>query len=118
MPKATGADMRSRPRGTAWRCEARHRLEVRDGELGLGDVGDDPLGPLVEGRTFLGQRELPRRAVEQPGAETVLEPADLLAHRRGRELLGPGRGREGLGLHDPHEDLHLTQIVHGRGLYS
>ena len=87
-------------RGPDAQHTARLCLEPRDRLLGLLDLLHHRLDALAESAPGVGERDAARRAVEQPGAEPVLERADLLAHRGGCEA-EPVRGpREALLLGD------------------
>ena len=75
-PVATRPDAQHRPSAApAFGAPVQHRL-VRPAHL-LGERQQLPPG--------LGQGDLPRGALEQPSADPILEPGDLLAERRRRD---------------------------------
>ena len=71
------------------RCRARRRLA-----LGRRYLGQDAHAVFVERRAFGRELQLPCRAVDQASAETVLEPAEQLADRRGRHAERARRTRQ------------------------
>jgi hypothetical protein len=91
---------------------ARLRSRSARERLGLVDVDQDRPRALQIALADLGQRDSPRRAVEQPRAEVRLEVGDRPRDDRRREVQRPRRLREAALVDDPDEDLHRTQQVH------
>ncbi|MET3818227.1 hypothetical protein ABID76_000871 [Burkholderia ambifaria] len=58
---------------------ARALRGCRHGRFRIAKIREDPLAAFVEMAPFVGQRDAPRRAVEQAHAERLLEPRDRLA---------------------------------------
>ncbi len=51
-------------------------------------------------------------AVEQPGAEPVLQRLDVVAHHRGRHVELAAGGGKAAGIHDPDEGGQTGQAIH------
>jgi hypothetical protein len=99
-----------------WRIDpessARLRSVEGDGRLGLGDVLQNLADPLIECSTALGQGELARGPVQQPGSERLLKLLDIAGHvgRRGVERI---RRTGEISVRDNgRENLECTKTIH------
>jgi hypothetical protein len=63
------------------------------------------------GHTFGRESTFAVAAPQQQHAETVLDPRNHLAHRRGREIQIPGRGRKASVIHHAEKDQHLGVTI-------
>ena len=88
---------------------AGRRLELRDGELRLLELGDDPNAVLVVDAPHVREAHGPRRALQESRADPRLELGDLPAHGGLRHPDGRCRRREAAALHDPGEDQDLVE---------
>jgi len=108
------------------RVDAQHAARLVPRALGRfgGGVGggEQRRAALVEGQPLGREREPARGAVEQPGAEPILERGHAGAHHGLRHAQRGRRGGERAGLHDAREADHRDQLVgrrgHGRRLYG
>lgn len=87
-------------------------LEFRNLALCLVNSGQNRRTALIEGATLLGQVDAPGRAVEEPGAESILKPPDKLANGRWRQFQSAHRSREVLLLNDAYENRHFALVFH------
>jgi hypothetical protein len=85
-------------------------LELPDRGLGLAGQAEEPLRVLQEQRAGLGEDPGSRRAIEQPLAEFVLEPANGLADGRLCPMQLAGRGGETTLGRDQGERLEILQL--------
>jgi hypothetical protein len=90
------------------------RMPSRSGNLVLKTVDSfDELTPGVEvGFSFRRQRQLSRRAVDEPNAEPRLQPPDQLGDRRWREAQLSRRNGKRTAFDSAHEHAHLGQLIH------
>ncbi len=96
------------------RCEShdaayRHRL-CQGFVLCRFALGQNVRGASGELPSGVGQGEPPRRAVEQPGPQPGLDPADRLRDGRLRQIERAGRRREGTHFSDFREDREALEI--------
>jgi hypothetical protein len=103
-PKATEQPTRIRPDGG--------RLPTPDRAVRFLHRLQDIPAVLVIALTLLGQGEIARRAVDQAGAEMLLEHGDLLTDRRLRRAELACHGREAAGLGDAGEDADRAESIH------
>ena len=68
---------------------------------------------LVECAPCLGEREAPRRAIEETRIEVRLQIGDLTRYRRHRDAQTLRRAREAACLHDLGERGDRVETVHG-----
>jgi len=94
----------------------RRGLEAGQGGLRLLDVAEDALAAGIVGVAALGQRQPPGGAVEQAGAELLLERGELPAHRGERRAERASGGRQAAGLHHAGERRHGREPIHRRSL--
>jgi hypothetical protein len=73
---------------------------------------DQPLARVEVGLPFRRQRQLARRAVDEPHAEPAFQPRDELGYRRRREAQVAGGAGEGAALDGTHEHAHLRELIH------
>jgi hypothetical protein len=92
-------------------------LDAVEGLARLPREGEHPRGVGQEQPARSGGARRAAETVEQTNAQLVLERADVLRHRRLRQMERLGGAREGSQLGDPGEDLELPE-VHGRREYS
>ena len=90
---------------------AARRRPRRGLTLGRVDLAKDADAALVEGRTLRRELQLARGAVEEPGTEPVLQPADQLAHRRRRHIEKIRGGGQRAALDHADEDFDLAGAV-------
>ena len=90
--------------------EAAHRIACAT--LGLLDIGEDLHAAPVIGFALDRRRDVPCRALQQPGAEPLLQRLD----RGGRDRTGHaevgGGGAEAAALHNAGEKLEAAEAVH------
>ena len=91
---------------------ARLRVAPADEILRLLDQAQDVDDALEVAFAGLGQRELARGPLEQPGAEPLLEQADALRHDGGRQAHLAAGGRHVAGARDPSEDFEIGDGCH------
>ena len=92
---------------------ARLAVEAGHGGVRLGQIGQDLLAALEIGSARLGEADAARRAGEEPGAQLVLEAADLGRDHAARQAEMTCRVGEALALGRPDEDLDGAQAVQG-----
>jgi hypothetical protein len=80
--------------------------------LAASHLGERLAHLVQEQATGAGQPHVVRGAVEQPNPKLALEPADLLAERRLRDVLALGRPPEVQLLSQCHEVAQLTELHH------
>ena len=91
--------------------EAAHgRLAGADG--GVLVVGNERPGTLIEGTSRLGRRQAPRRAVDQPDTDAILQCRQGARHGGRRAAQPLSRTHQAALFHDPHEDRELIETVH------
>ena len=88
------------------RARARRRLA-----LGLFHVGEDSDGAIVEDLTFWSELQLAGGTVDEPRAESCLQPRDKFADAGRRQSKAPGGGGEAAALDDADEHFHLRGAV-------
>jgi glutathione S-transferase len=100
-------------------CRSRHRhLPARFGEraahrvLGFADLAEDALDVGVEARAAFGELDDPRVAIEELGADMLLQQLDGTCHRRRRHAGASGRCGEARLFRDSHEGLIELDAVH------
>ena len=96
-------------------AQAGDRLELG---LGLGELGEDPLGVAHDRLAGVGQPHPARAALDEHGAGLALERGDLLGDGglRERERVGGGGERAAEG--DFAEDAHAADVEHQCNLYQ
>ena len=103
-----GAVIFSVPRGL--------RVAAADVVLGLLDEAQDVDDALEIALAGLGQRQLTRGALEQPGAEPLLEQADALGDDGRRQAHLAARRRHVAGAGDACENVEIADRCHVRVL--
>ena len=93
----------------------RRRGAPRHPGLRLVDRGEDGDDALVEALARFGQRQLPRRALQQPRAQPLLQALDPLRHDGRRKPELAARRRHRAGRDDAREDVELGEAIHGSG---
>ncbi len=94
-------ERRADPEPAAWLAG-----EARDRRLGRRHLGDDALAAIVEHASRLGQRQAPRRAVQELDPEIALETRNLLGNLRLGDAEASGGGGKSLRLDHLGEDPH------------
>ena len=103
-----GTASRTSPRGTEDCASASFSAASPSASSRVGALGE-----LLPG---IGQRQPARGAVEQPGAEPLLQPADRLGDGRLRQRELGRRARKGAQFHDFRENrqrLEIGKFCHG-----
>src|SRR5262249_16960174 len=75
-------------------------------------LGEDLRAMPVVGSARLGHREAPRRAVQQANAQTLLQPLDMGANRRLRDLQPTSGGREAAAVDDAGKGGDAVERIH------
>src|SRR5262249_42456325 len=91
---------------------ARLLLLRREPLLRVVDVGQHAPAALQVVPPLLGQRDPPRRAVEQPHAEPPLERRQRPHYRRQRGAEGVGGGGQAAAIDDAGKGAHGVELVH------
>jgi len=83
-------------------------------ELGFGfrEAVEQIRAADVEQLPLVGEGQLARGPVEQPGAETLFQVRDLPGNRRFGGLQGVGGGHEAAVVHHGGKRLHFLELVH------
>ena len=79
--------------------------------LGLVGLQQHAARPLVEFAADIGQPQAPGRAIDQPGAQAILELAQAAADQGFREAEIAGGGAEAAALDDAGEERHILQAT-------
>ena len=104
---------RGTPHGRAHlELAARRGVAAADGTLGRIEQVERAGALLVPGRAGLGQAQVPAGAVQQPGAQGVLQFGHMLAGHRRRQRQPIRRRREAAGLHDFAEHPQAGHAIH------
>src|SRR5580704_7900403 len=90
---------------------ARRGLEIAGGAFGIFQFVEDAQAALVVVLADLGGADAPRRAIEQPHAEPLLERADMFAHHGWRHVEVPSRRGKARGLDDLGEYRHSDEAI-------
>src|SRR5580692_4907877 len=80
--------------------------------FGFIKVGEDAPALFVEGAPGGGDAHTPRSAVEQPGAEALLELQDVLARRCSRKAEPLGGPRKPASLDNCRENPRVFKAIH------
>src|SRR5690554_1283617 len=72
---------------------------------------------IINGAKF-GDRNLTRRALQEAHPEVLLQPVDLLAHMRFRDIEFARRRRKALPSDDFYKNLHRCRYVHNQGPFK
>jgi hypothetical protein len=99
-------------RGGDDQLAGRCRLAVVDGRLQFVDFVDQLPAALDIDPADLGQGQGASGAVEQAGAEALLELADVFGHQRRRHAEALAGGGEGAGSDDRGKGAHADERIH------
>jgi hypothetical protein len=100
-------DRRTHPQDPGW-CASR----VAENGGGCLKLFDRRAATFVIDRTFIGQRQSPRRAIEEPDAERGFEALHVLARGRRRYAEGGCRFGETARGNDLHEGGYAGRVFH------
>ena len=92
---------------------ARLRALALGRALGFLDISEDASCALQIACADIGQRHAPRRPLQQPRAETILQRRDHPRYTRGRQPELARRRRKTLEVGHRHEGLHGVDTIHG-----
>ena len=87
-------------------------VDIRRGQVGLFEIGEDPRAAVIVAAPRLGQAEPARRPVDEPHAQPLLEILQPPADRRLGDIHPPGGRADPLRLDDVHEGLDFRQPIH------
>jgi hypothetical protein len=90
---------------------ARNAARLGHFAFGLVQLAQGFAATVVEAGAEVGQTERARGAVQQARAETLFQPADGLADRRGGHSKRLGGRNETVGLHDAYKSDDVTETV-------